>query len=269
MWPPNLLRHLQVKELSLNPVMFWVQKGELLVQALHLYLLEHLAMAGYDGTQGHGYVAVPSTRIDLATHITNHPHTNMLSKFEHHLIPSLFLDSGCASLAAYKAAVKDPDILLYKETMCDVNNLDEWKATMHKKISQLEVLKCWEEVDISDAKAKIIPGTWVFKIKHSLDGKIKKYKARFCCHGNLQEDIFESFTPVVLVDLSSSFPCVNCNPWLGNMLSGLHECLHLSDTPILSVATLAMQISLHTSWLNLSMPQEKSIWPHCCSTSLV
>ena len=68
---------------------------------------------------------------------------------------------------------------------------------MHKEISQLEALKCWDEVDISDAKTRIIPSTWVFKIKQSPDGEIKKYKAHFCCHRHLQEDVFESFTPVV------------------------------------------------------------------------
>ena len=121
----------------------------------------------------------------------------MLSKFKHHLIPSLFLDSGCASLAAYKAAVKDPDILTYDKAMNDVKHLKEWKAAMHKEISQLEALKCWEEVDISDAKTRIIPSTWVFKIKRSSNGEIMKNKACFCCHGDLQEDVFVSFAPVV------------------------------------------------------------------------
>ena len=83
-----------------------------------------------------------STGVNLATHIMT-PLANMLSKkFEHRPIPSLFLDSSCASLAAYKAAVKDPDILMYDKAMSHVNNLDEWKAAMHKKSSQLEALKC-------------------------------------------------------------------------------------------------------------------------------
>ena len=152
---------------------------------------------GYNGTQGHGYVTVPNgTKVEWVTHITS-PQANMLSHFEHHLIPSLFLDSGFASLAAYRAAVKDPDILTYDEAMNNVKHLAEWKAAMHKEMSQLEALKCWDEVDISDAKTKIIPGTWVFKIKCSPDGEIKKYKVRFCCRGDLQEDVFKSFTPVV------------------------------------------------------------------------
>ena len=121
----------------------------------------------------------------------------MPSKFEHHLIPSLFLDSDCASPAAYKATVKDQDILIYDEAMNNVEHLEEWKAAMHKEISQLEALKCWDKVDILDTKTRIIPGTWVLKIKCSPDGEIKKYKVHFCCHGDLQEDVFELFAPVV------------------------------------------------------------------------
>ena len=86
---------------------------------------------------------------------------------------------------------------MYDKAMNNVEHLEEWKAAMHKEISRLEALKCWDEVDISDAKTKIIPSTWVFKIKCSPNGEIKKYKACFCCCGDLQEDVFESFTPVV------------------------------------------------------------------------
>ena len=122
----------------------------------------------------------------------------MLLKFAHHFVPNLFLDSSFVSPAAYKAAVKDPDIFTYDEAMDDVEHLEEWKAAMHKEISQLEALRCWDEVDISDAKTRItIPRTWVFKIKCSPNGEIKKYKARFCCRGDLQEDVFELFAPVV------------------------------------------------------------------------
>ena len=81
--------------------------------------------------------------------------------------------------------------------MNNVEHLKEWKAAMHKEIFQLKALKCWKEVDISDAKTRIIPSTWVFKIKCSPGSRIKKFNARFCCHGDLQEDVFESFAPMV------------------------------------------------------------------------
>ena len=68
---------------------------------------------------------------------------------------------------------------------------------MQKEISQLEAINCWDEVDILDAKTRTIPRTWVFKIKHSPNSEIKKYKVHFCCRGDLQEDVFKSFAPVV------------------------------------------------------------------------
>ena len=37
----------------------------------------------------------------------------------------------------------------------------------------------------------------MFRVKRSPDGDIKKRKARFCCRGDLQEDNFETFAPVV------------------------------------------------------------------------
>jgi hypothetical protein len=68
---------------------------------------------------------------------------------------------------------------------------------MQIEISALQSLGSWEEVDISEAKSRIIPGTWVFKVKRTPDGDIKKRKARFCCRGDMQEDDFETFAPVV------------------------------------------------------------------------
>ena len=107
------------------------------------------------------------------------------------------MDSGCASPAAYKASISDPDTMTYKQAMQDTNHIQEWRKAMDIEISQLEAINSWDEVNISDVKSKIIPGTWVFCIKQMPDGEIKKCKARFCCRGDLQEDSFETFTPVV------------------------------------------------------------------------
>ena len=48
--------------------------------------------------------------------------------------------------------------------------------------------------------AKVLPSTWVFKIKRYPDGRLRKFKARFCVRGDLQEqgvDYFESYAPVI------------------------------------------------------------------------
>ena len=65
------------------------------------------------------------------------------------------------------------------------------------EISSLESKGTWVEVPLSDAKTKILPGTWVFKVKHSPNGEIKKYKACYCVCSDFQEGDFETFAPVV------------------------------------------------------------------------
>ena len=87
--------------------------------------------------------------------------------------------------------------MTYEQAMRDTAHIQEWRKAMQIEISQLEAINSWDEVDISDAKSKIIPGTWVFRDKRTPDGEIKKCKARFCCRGDLQEDTFETFAPVV------------------------------------------------------------------------
>jgi hypothetical protein len=55
----------------------------------------------------------------------------------------------------------------------------------------------WVEVPMTKATTKILPVTWATRHKHSPDGKIKKYKARYCVHGDLQEGIFNTYSPLV------------------------------------------------------------------------
>ena len=56
-----------------------------------------------------------------------------------------------------------------------------------KEIRSLEALGCWEEVDKSEATSKILPGTWVFRVKKAPDSSFKKFKARYCLRGDLQD----------------------------------------------------------------------------------
>ena len=55
----------------------------------------------------------------------------------------------------------------------------------------------WVEVPTSEATSKILPGTWVFHHKRAPTGIITKFKARYCVRGDLQEDIPETYAPVV------------------------------------------------------------------------
>ena len=53
------------------------------------------------------------------------------------------------------------------------------------------------EVPTSEASSKILPGTWVFHHKRAPTGINTKFKARYCVRGDLQEDIPETYVPVV------------------------------------------------------------------------
>ena len=55
----------------------------------------------------------------------------------------------------------------------------------------------WIETDISNAKTRILPGTWVFKRNRTPAGIISKYKARYGVRGDLEEGEPETFAPVV------------------------------------------------------------------------
>jgi hypothetical protein len=77
----------------------------------------------------------------------------------------MIVDSGCSDPAAYKASISDPDTMTYEQAMADKEHVGEWLKAMKIEISTLELLGSWDEVDVSDAKSRIIPGTWVFKVK--------------------------------------------------------------------------------------------------------
>eukprot|EP00804_Cyclotella_cryptica_P019245 CCRYP_006143-RA/>CCRYP_006143-RA protein AED:0.10 eAED:0.10 QI:0/-1/0/1/-1/0/1/0/179 len=57
----------------------------------------------------------------------------------------------------------------------------------------------WKVVDRLEG-ANVIDSTWAFRIKRFPDGLIKKFKARFCVHGDQQVhgiDFFETYARVV------------------------------------------------------------------------
>ena len=109
---------------------------------------------------------------------------------------SLFQAHSIAAPAAYKAATSDPDTLSIDQAMADAN-VDDWLKAAQKEISSLEAKNTWTEVPMSEAKTKVLPDTWVFRRKRTPDGAIKKFKARYCVRGDLQEGDFDTFAPVV------------------------------------------------------------------------
>ena len=93
--------------------------------------------------------------------------------------------------------MSDPDSLSYDEAMADTDNVERWMEAARKEIASLEKNGTWLEVNASEAKSRILPGTWVFKRKRTPDGEISKYKARYCVRGDLEEGEPETFAPVV------------------------------------------------------------------------
>ena len=70
---------------------------------------------------------------------------------------------------------------------------------MELEIFTLELVEAWKVVDQED-NINVISSTWAFKCKRYLDSLIKKFKTRFCAHGDQQLegiDFFETYAPVV------------------------------------------------------------------------
>ena len=106
---------------------------------------------------------------------------------------------------AYKASVSNPDSLSYDEAMAIMGNVERWMEAARKEIASLEKNGTWLEVNASEAKSRILPGTWVFKRKRTPDGEISKYKARYGVRGDLEEgEPFESSCKVGNVLMGSS-----------------------------------------------------------------
>jgi hypothetical protein len=116
--------------------------------------------------------------------------------------PDIASASSIVSADAFKASNSDPDTLSSHEAMWDKLSLDQWPDVAWNEILLLEAHGTWELDEISNATSKVLPGTWVFRVKRSPDGTIIKYKARYCVCGDLQEGERETFAPVVAWDTS-------------------------------------------------------------------
>jgi regulator of replication initiation timing len=111
--------------------------------------------------------------------------------------PGVQQASTLISSDAFKASIGDPDTLSWDQAMKDIPNLDQWMQAAIKEIAALEAHGTWVIDDQSNATSKILPGTWVFRVKRAPDGTIIKFKARYCVRGDLQTDIHETYAPVV------------------------------------------------------------------------
>ena len=107
---------------------------------------------------------------------------------------SFLFAANARSLAASRS---DPDTVTFEQAMLSPNRT-EWITAAGLEVSSLEAKGTWEEVPFDSARTKILPGTWVFKIKRGPDGTVRKYNARYCVRGDLmQGSDEETHSPVV------------------------------------------------------------------------
>jgi hypothetical protein len=132
------------------------------------------ARHGYDGDQGHGYLACTAAQARLFPEFVSEP-----------------------TPYSYKAKSSDPNTLTYEQALLDSEHSEEWRASMIKEIRELESKGTWVEVDKSQAKDRIIPCTWVMRIKTTPDGTPYKRKSRVCLRGDVMPDNLDTFAPVV------------------------------------------------------------------------
>ncbi|GFH50762.1 hypothetical protein CTEN210_07238 [Chaetoceros tenuissimus] len=113
---------------------------------------------------------------------------------------------------------KDPDLFSYHEAMRHPDR-EQWIKSAIKEIEELESHGVWEEVPLSSVPkgVKVIPCTWVFRIKRAPDGTVKKYKGRICLRGDLMESVGDVFAPVV------AYPTIRCFLLL-SLLLGWETC---------------------------------------------
>ena len=96
----------------------------------------------------------------------------------------------------YAASASDPDTLSYDEAMRS-QDAEEFKLAKFKEIDSLKEHETWNVVPKSQAPGKLLPGTWTFRRKRHPSGEIKKYKARWCARGDLEEKAEDTYAPVV------------------------------------------------------------------------
>ena len=104
--------------------------------------------------------------------------------------------TDCLPIFKATKSNNNPDIFTFEEAMQSEYKQEFMKAALDE-VRALEALDCWEEVPLRQATTRVIPGTWAFRIKRTPDGTIKKFKARYCIRGDLQEGEFETYAPVV------------------------------------------------------------------------
>ena len=85
-----------------------------------------------------------------------------------------------SSIAYYSSAkARNPNLFTWWQVIKDTEHLDKWLKAAEVEIKALEDKEVWDEIPKSKARGQIVPLMWVFWIKRSPDGEIKKFKPKF------------------------------------------------------------------------------------------
>ena len=111
-----------------------------------------------------------------------------------------------AELAAYAASKSksDPDTYTWDQAMSSPY-AEQFREAADQELEALAQHGAWTEVPKSEATNKIVPTQWVFKIKRDPSGRIKKFKARLVCRGDLQDFEGETYASVASWSTVRSF----------------------------------------------------------------
>ena len=160
---------------------------------------------------------VKEKRVRFMDTVAKTARNTMIRKFQNqptnlNYICALLLDSDSGMIDAmmphvinecghlFKAKRSDPDTPNIREALSG-EHAEHFMEAMKSELSELESHETWEVVPITKLPEgrKLIPGTWAFKIKRFPDGRLRKYKARFCVRGDRQVegvDYHDKYAPV-------------------------------------------------------------------------
>lgn len=98
-----------------------------------------------------------------------------------------------------KKSKSDPDTLSYWEVM-KATDKDEFLKGMEVEFAELLKAGTFTiamKKEAYESEAQVVPSTWTFRRKRNqFTGEVKRYKARLCLRGDLENNVTETYAPV-------------------------------------------------------------------------
>ena len=101
---------------------------------------------------------------------------------------------------ALAAKSNNEDVFTWEQAMNSPHEKGFWKAA-ELEFETLQKMRVWEIVD-RQPWMNVLPMTWSFQVKRTVEGLVRKFKGRICVRGDLQKpgvhfDPFDIWSPVV------------------------------------------------------------------------